>query len=564
MRRATAIACGIIATLLGQVSPGVASPASQQLTAESIYREGTLPSGTAVRAKRDIGGQIVSMEGAAVACANCHKRSGLGSIEGHIVSPPITGKYLFRLPALNAQDLTMPHVATFRAAHPPFTRMTLARAIREGIDPDGHVLNNLMPRFELSDAQMALLTDYLETLSPTTSAGVDSETLHFATVITPDVEPTQRQAMLSVLTQFFADQGRGEHLYFDGKLIGHAAEQGFADIPHLNTQRKWKLHVWELSGAADSWEQQLRSKLAAQPVFALLAGLGSAHWAPIHHFCEEQAVPCLFPNLDVPVLAEQDFYPLYYSKGVFLEAGLMADALRVSLTTHRLQRVIQIFRAGDAGVPGAADLRRILAPSGTAVETRQLPAITATADAAERAATLAKAVSGVTGADALVLWLRAADLAALPSSPPPGVSAIASGLMGGLERAPLGAAWRPVTRLSYPFDLPQNRALRMQLPLQWFTLRKVDVVDERIQSDTYLACVILAGTLNRMSDAYVRDYLVETIEDILGKRPTNAYYPRLNLAPGQRFASKGGFVAHFAGSEGTALDADGDWISPPD
>jgi hypothetical protein len=48
----------------------------------------------------------------------------------------------------------------------------------------------------------------------------------------------------------------------------------------------------------------------------------------------------------------------------------------------------------------------------------------------------------------------------------------------------------------------------------------------------------------------------------VGTRLVNGYYPRLQLAPGQSFASKGGFVVRFADPQGTRLTADGAWSVP--
>ena len=61
-------------------------------TGETIYRKGVLISGEALEGKRDDGATSV---GADAACINCHQRSGLGSKEGRISIPPITGRYLF-------------------------------------------------------------------------------------------------------------------------------------------------------------------------------------------------------------------------------------------------------------------------------------------------------------------------------------------------------------------------------------------------------------------------------------------------------------------------------------
>ena len=63
-------------------------------------------------------------------------------------------------------------------------------------------------------------------------------------------------------------------------------------------------------------------------------------------------------------------------------------------------------------------------------------------------------------------------------------------------------------------------------------------------------------------DSFVRDYFVERLEALLGHRLVNGYYPRLGLAPGQRFASKGGYLVRFAGPAGPRLVANGDWLVP--
>ena len=65
-----------------------------------------------------------------------------------------------------------------------------------------------------------------------------------------------------------------------------------------------------------------------------------------------------------------------------------------------------------------------------------------------------------------------------------------------------------------------------------------------------------------MVDTFVRDYLVERIEDMLDRRILTGYYPRLTLASGQRFASKGGYIVRFAEPESMRLVADGDWVVP--
>jgi hypothetical protein len=549
MRQGSGRAAALLQSLLwplALVAVWAASPAwsASPGAGEQLYRRGLLPSGKPLRGERDAG---VGVEGPAAACATCHRRSGLGSYEGKSVIPPIIGRYLFRPGARNVEDPDLPHVQGFVPHRDAYTDETLARAIRHGVDQQGRRLSYLMPRYHLDDATMASLLAYLKGLTSGPVPGVDKDTLHFATIVTPDADPAARKGMLDVLQQFFADKNAG----YRGESRPLQSGRGVM----YRVQRKWSLHVWELAGAPATWEEQLRRRLAEEPVLAVISGISGATWEPVHRFCERESVPCLLPNVDLPVVAEQDFYPVYYSKGVLLEAQLVAHRLRAGGERTAVRRVVQLVRAGDIGETAAAALQAGLATGGPGSVVRALRG-----DQPKQA--LAAALQDVTAVDALVLWLRPADLAALPAAAPPAGSLFVSGLLGRLEHAPLPPAWRGPARLTYPFDLPEARKVRMNFPLGWFNVRHLAVVDERVQTDTYLACVILAEALGHMLDSFVRDYLVERIEVLLSHRQVNGYYPRLGLAPGQRFASKGGYLVRFAQADGPRVVADGEWTVP--
>ncbi|MBI3562985.1 MAG: cytochrome C [Gammaproteobacteria bacterium] len=510
---------------------------------ENVYRHGVLPSGEPVVGMREADAGV---SGETAACVNCHRRSGLGTTEGQIVIPPIIGKYLFRPLEKNLKDLNLPHVLGYRVQRRPYDDVSLGRAIREGIDADGRSLNYLMPRFKLDDATLASLIAYLKDLTSAAVPGVSEDTLHFATIITPDADPMARQGMIDVLQQFFND--KNEFLRGGAKPI-----QSNSRAIMYRVTRRWQLHLWELTGPPDTWQAQLQSKLAAEPVFAVISGIGGKTWEPVHHFCEQAALPCLFPNVDLPVDAEQDFYSIYFSRGVLLEAQLIAHDLHLANTPPT--RVIQIYRQEDVGAAAAKALATAAALTAKTNINRELPA---TAGAAE----IAKALRDVNPHDAVVLWLRAADIRALPTSVVNAKRVYASGIMAGLETMPLAGEWRATTHITYPFDLPLSRKIRMNYPLGWFRVRHIPVVAERVQSDTYLACGILAEMLNDMLDSFVRDYLIERTEIMLSHRTITGYYPRLSLAPGQRFASKGGYLVHFTEPQGTRLTAEGAWVVP--
>jgi hypothetical protein len=136
-----------------------------------------------------------------------------------------------------------------------------------------------------------------------------------------------------------------------------------------------------------------------------------------------------------------------------------------------------------------------------------------------------------------------------------------SGLMGGLENAPLVGDWRVRTQLAFPVDLPDLRRVRMNFPLAWLRQHSIPVRSLQVEVDTYLACNILEDTFGEMLDAYVPDYLMERLETMLSSRLSNGYYPRFGLAPGQRFASKGGYLVHLAAEPGK-VTAPSEWLVP--
>jgi hypothetical protein len=475
---------------------------------------------------------------------NCHRRSGLGARAGLSTIPPITGQYLFHPRGSAAEDSDLPFVDGIRINRSPYTESTLARAIREGLDPEGKPLSYLMPHFDLDERDMTALIGYLRRLDQRRLPGVDGAVLHFATIVTPDADPVKRRGMLDVLQHYFEDK--------NASPLGPTPRLRASRSMMFMVNRRWQLHVWELKGDASTWPAQLREYLAAQPVLAVVSGLGGKTWEPVHAFCESERVPCLFPNLEVPVARSQDVYSLYFSNGVLLEANLIARSILRARKGDAAASVLQVYRAGDSGEAGGRALEDALRSQGVRVSTRVLGP-RENAGAAMRKAP---------GADAVVLWLRPADIAALDAGPPPAAAVFMSGIMGGLERAPVAAGWRASTRLAYPVDLPELRRVRVDYALGWFAIRHIPVVAEQVQADTFLACGLLAEALSHMADTFVRDYLIERIEDMIEHRVITGYYPRLTLAPGQHFASKGGYVVRFSEAAGTRLLPEGDWIVP--
>jgi len=307
-----------------------------------------------------------------------------------------------------------------------------------------------------------------------------------------------------------------------------------------------------LKGPPAAWRAQLEEKLAAEPVFAVIAGMAGRHWEPVHRFCEREKLPCLLPNVDVPVADETGFYSVYFSRGVLLEADLAARWLKANATRSGVQRVVQIYRRDDVGAQAAGEARAALRKLGVPVLERPLD---------DRPAAWREALALTSRGDGLVLWIRRNELALLPSQPPAASAIVMSGRMAGLEEAPLDEAWRAHTRMTFTYDLPARSEARMAPVRAWLASQNL-AGHERVAVDTYLACNALAEMLGQLLGTWSRDLLIERTEDMLGESINTAQYPRLGLAPGQRFASKGGYVVRFAAENGSDLVPEGDWTAP--
>jgi hypothetical protein len=113
---------------------------------------------------------------------------------------------------------------------------------------------------------------------------------------------------------------------------------------------------------------------------------------------------------------------------------------------------------------------------------------------------------------------------------------------------------------TYPVDLPQNRKIRLIYPLTWFRAQHVPLVAERVQVDTYVACQVLSEAMGHAFGDVVPDYIIEQIENMVSLKLIDGYFPRLGLAPGQRFASKGGYIVQLTAPD--TVVANSDWLVP--
>lgn len=533
---------GLVALGLGVAAVAGPGDTPREL-GERLYRHGLLPSGSAVQASVAGGAPLA---GAAAACASCHRRSGLGSVEGGRVVAPVTATALFR-----PRQPALPGTAAGRATggRPAYTEATLRRVLREGIDPAGRALDALMPRYALDDAAADAVVAYLKALSAAPAPGVTADRIHFATIVTDGVAPATRQALVELLERYFDDHNaeiRQQTRRGERAVLGHS--RGY------RAWRRWELHVWNLAGAPEGWAAQLDDYYRRQPVFAVVSGAGRGSWQPVHGFCERRQLPCLFPNTVSPP-AESGFYSLYFSPGLVLDAKLLAHDLLAAAAGDGRQ-IVQLYRDDD-GEAAAAALHAALAAtpqlvvSGQRVAAHELPAEALRRILAERPVT------------DLVLWLPADDLAAMAAAVALPASVVnlylSSSLLADWERG-VPAVWRPRARLIHQYDLPDDWQTRRTRLTRWLRVHELELVDEHLQANAYFAASLVGHTLEHLRENYSREYLIERLEHVTESVPWTSIYPSLGLASGQRFAAKGGYVLRWPVADGAAEG--GPWIVP--
>ncbi|HPH12823.1 MAG TPA: c-type cytochrome [Burkholderiaceae bacterium] len=505
---------------------------------QRIYREGKDGAGQPLMA---FAAAQTPLSGSAVACAACHRRSGYGTSEGQFNIRPITGPALFQEQTLPVRSPRIKAQLGTRL-RPPYTEALLARAIRTGIDSSGKPLDPVMPRYPMNDDDVKSVSAYLATLSANPSPGVDDEEIHFATVIQPGVSTEKRRAMLDIMEALFRDKG--------ANVRSDEQRRDAGNMRMYRAYRKWILHVWDLKGSSETWKSQLEKYYAQQPVFALVGGLGETSWKPIHEFAESAEIPSLFPQVNLPLLTGENNYNFYFTRGITLEAEVVAKFLR---DRGELTNIVQVYRPESAGQAAASSFQKAL-PSGTVAKEVVL---TGPADEV-----FWNTVSSLKP-ESLVLWLGASDLekAALLGNPNAKPVYVSFSQMG--ERLTLGAIPSGTNvRMIYPSDLPPKHASRMLRTKIWLHEKNIPIVNETIQINTQFALIVLSDAIGHMQDSFSRDYLVERVEHVVSLTPTPSIFPTVSLGPGQRIAARGASIVQFGENDRTPIKAISGWIVP--
>jgi len=535
----------LLLALLSGTLPNPASAAEDDpiwQAGRDIYYNVTRPDGSHVAAV--VQGDVRLPPGAG-ACVSCHRRSGFGVAEGgEARALNVTGPALFN-------ERTVP------PQRPAYNDELLARAVVAGIDANGETLSELMPRYQLSAEDVSALSTYLRSLGNGSAPGVLDDELVIATILTPDGPAGERQALKTVIPDYVTVKNAGTRQEQRRAL---ASEKHAYGLKRYRAYRQWRHSFWELEGDPATWPAQLQQRYDASPPFAILSGSVGEHADLVHDFCERNKVACILPLTDLPPEGEDGFYSLYLSAGMPLQARVIARQLATGLP-GAATRILLVHNDDAAGNAAARIIESELASSGRAA-IESVSIAPGSRPPATRWTRLLERSSPV----ALVPLVSAEQLSGLlsPAIPKQRLPAriITAEAFTDWTTAPFSAQLAGRIAHVYPYSLPVPG--RSQFPREevWLKSRGIELDDEVSGAKVLLACKALGMALTDIQSNFSGEYLLESLEHALDNSLMTSLYPRTTLGPGQRFLSRGAYVARLeARGEHFALTT-GDWVRP--
>lgn len=225
-----------------------------------IYTKGESTSGRVITAAIKLSDRPASAS--ILPCTQCHGAGGEGI---GIVAPAVQWRSLTD-PGGHAHE---------RRQHESFNTDSLARAIREGIDPAGNELEATMPRYRMADTDMADLIAYLKRVGLELDPGLSSSLIRIGTVL-PTEGPLAEVggAALAVIEAMFADVNMAGGIH-GRKLELVIGGYGEGDAPVF-----W--HAQDL--------------VARESLFALFASYMPGYEAELSTLVQDRQIPHIGPN----------------------------------------------------------------------------------------------------------------------------------------------------------------------------------------------------------------------------------------------------------------------------
>jgi len=118
-------------------------------------------------------------------------------------------------------------------------------------------------------------------------------------------------------------------------------------------------------------------------------------------------------------------------------------------------------------------------------------------------------------------------------------------------------------RFVHPYEMPDKLNRLLMRSTGWLRSRRIYAPEEKqVQADAYFALKTAGGALKGIQGYFDREFFLQGIEHMVDNANYTSVYPRISLAPNQRFVSKGAYIARLEGGEKARLRAVSEWIIP--
>jgi len=265
----------------------------QERAGKRIYFDGESGSGAELMGL--VGREGTSVPASAVTCAGCHGDDGLGRPEGATEPSVVTWS-----------KLTTPYGLTHQSGrkHPAYDERTLARAISDGVDPAGNVLDWTMPRYSMPGEDMKALVAFMKKLETHADPGVTLASVRLGSVLPAKGRLAETgEAIRDVLEAFLREVNS------DGGING----------------RRLQLEVAEYDSDAGNGLDEARRLVESGRVTALLSGFAPGAEREIAALAEQARVPFVGPFTTFTPAGAPGSYVFYVVAGVREQARALAE-----------------------------------------------------------------------------------------------------------------------------------------------------------------------------------------------------------------------------------------------
>lgn len=238
-------------------------------------------------------------------CASCHGADGRGADDYSGVAPLNINWYALASSGTHQHD---------KRSHDPFDKASLTRSIISGADPNGNALDSTMPRYNMSDEDVADLIAYLKVIDSQTDPGVSATSIRIGTVL-----PMQGQLA-----------GMGESMR-------DTIESYFSTVNAAGGVHGRKLELvigsWGANDDPPIW--QARDLVGNEPPFALVSGYVPNYDAEFQALSTEMKIPLIGPyTVLLPQSSDENgdnHFSFYAVAGLAEQAQVLVEAVAAEM-----------------------------------------------------------------------------------------------------------------------------------------------------------------------------------------------------------------------------------------